>query len=101
MVRLFIYFKKMNNNQNKIALWVKKAIWTLNKVITMIEKDAYCADVAQQINSSIWLLRAANNELLKDHLACCGKKALSSNSQTEAQEFINEFIRVWDMSNRK
>lgn len=90
----------MNNNQAKITLSVKKAIGTLQKVITMIEEDIYCADVAQQINASIWLLRSANNELLKDHLACCGKKALSSSSQ-ESQKFIDEFIRVRDMSNRK
>ena len=90
----------MNNNQSKITLSVKKAIGTLHKVITMIEQDEYCADVAQQINSSIWLLRSANNELLKDHLACCGKKALSSTSE-ESQKFIDEFVRVRDTTNRK
>lgn len=97
-----VYFiRKMNNNQTKITLWVKKAIGTLNKVITMIEQDAYCADVAQQINASIGLLRSANTELLKDHLACCGKKALSSDISQEANDFIEEFVRVWDMSKRK
>ena len=43
----------MNNNQQKISLSVKKAIGTLQKVNTMIEQNAYCADVAQQINASI------------------------------------------------
>ena len=43
----------MNNNQQKISLSVKKALGTLQKVITMIEQDVYCADVAQQINASI------------------------------------------------
>lgn len=90
----------MNNNQKKISLSVKKAIGTLTTVLQMIEDDTYCADVAQQINASIGLLRSANHELLKDHLACCGAKALDAWGQT-ASDFIDEFARVRDMSNRK
>lgn len=91
----------MNNNQQKISLSVKKALGTLQKVITMIEQDAYCADVAQQINASIWLLRSANMDLLKDHLACCGKKKLQSSDPIQVKEFVDEFARVRDMSVRK
>lgn len=97
MVRpIYIY----NNNQQKIALSIKKSIGTLNKVLQMIEQDVYCADVAQQINASIGLLRSANHDLLKDHLACCRAKSLHTGWST-AVDFIEEFARVRDMSNRK
>jgi len=43
----------------------------------MIEDDVYCADIGQQINAAIGLLKSANIELMKNHLMCCGKTALS------------------------
>ena len=51
---------------------------TLAKVQKMIDDDVYCADVAHKINASMGLLQSANRELLKNHLSCCGTKALSS-----------------------
>ena len=65
-------------SKDKIQLNIKKALGTLAKVQKMIDDDVYCADVAHQINASMGLLQSANRELLKNHLSCCGTKALSS-----------------------
>ena len=90
----------MIHSKNKIELNIKKAIGTLNKVQEMLEKNAYCADIAHQINASMGLLQSANRDLLKHHLASCGTKALLSEGR-EKDEFIYELVRTWDVATRK
>ena len=63
-------------SKDTISLSIKKAMGTLTKVQQMIDDDVYCADIAHQINASMGLLQSANRELLKNHLSCCGTKAL-------------------------
>jgi DNA-binding FrmR family transcriptional regulator len=64
-------------SKDKINLSIKKAVGTLTKVQKMIDDDVYCADIAHQINAAMGLLQSANRELLKNHLSCCGTKALA------------------------
>ena len=87
-------------SKDKIQLNIKKAVGTLAKVQKMIDDDVYCADVAHQINASMGLLQSANRELLKNHLACCGTKALSSEWK-EKEDFIEELDRTWGVATRK
>lgn len=87
--------------QKKLLLAVKKSQGTLTKVSKMIEDDVYCADIGQQINAAIGLLRWVNTELMKNHLACCGRKDLSHGDPKKGQKFIEEFARIWDVSTRK
>lgn len=88
-------------NKEKILLGVKKARGMLDKVIQMIEEEKYCADIANQINATQWLLKEANKQLLKNHLKCCGKTKLMSKDSAEVDTFIEELVRVWDVSTRK
>lgn len=90
----------MIHSKEKVNLNIKKAIGTLLKVQKMIEDDCYCADVAHQINASMWLLQSANRDLLKNHLACCGTKALSEWGKNK-DDFIEELVRTWDVATRK
>ncbi len=87
-------------SKEKIQLNIKKAMGTLAKVQKMIDDDVYCADVAHQINASMGLLQSANRELLKNHLACCGTKALAGQGK-EKKDFIEELVRTWDVATRK
>jgi CsoR family transcriptional regulator, copper-sensing transcriptional repressor len=67
----------------------------------MVEDDVYCADIAQQINAAIGLLKNANNRLLENHIKCCGAKKLLSKNSKEVDAFVKELIRVRDVSTRK
>lgn len=87
-------------SKDKINLNIKKAIGTLTKVQKMIDDDIYCADIAHQINASMGLLQSANRELLKNHLSCCGTKALGWEWR-EKEAFIDELVRTWDVATRK
>lgn len=99
---LFVYAMTPHSDKLKkrLLLAVKKTQGTLTKVQKMVENDEYCADIGQQINAAIGLMKSANLELMKDHLLCCGKRSLSRDEK-EAEKFIEEFARIWDVSTRK
>lgn len=84
-----------------LVLSLKQAQGTLKKIETMLEKDEYCGDIAQQINASIWLLRKMNATLLRSHLLCCGKSKLQSQDAEEVKGFLDEFFRLIDVGNKK
>ncbi len=86
--------------QKKLLLSLKKAQGTLTKVSSMIEDDIYCGDIAQQINSSIGLLRGVNEELMKNHLLCCGRADLSDRNGKKGEKFVEEFARIWQINKR-
>ena len=88
-------------NKTKISLGVKKARGILDKILQMIEEDVYCVDIATQINAAQGLLKQANKEILKNHLKCCGKTKLVSDDSAEVDIFIDELVRVWDVSTKK
>lgn len=87
--------------QKKLLLAIKKSQGTLTKVTQMIEDNAYCGDIGQQINAVIGLLRSANIDLMKNHLICCGTGALSGKNSKKSAQFVEEFARIWDVSTRK
>lgn len=88
-------------NKKDIALAIKKASGTIKKIEKMVEDDVYCADIAQQINAAIGLLKNANSRLLENHIKCCGAKKLLSKNSKEVDAFVKELIRVRDVSTRK
>ncbi|MBP7822834.1 metal-sensing transcriptional repressor [Candidatus Gracilibacteria bacterium] len=86
--------------QKKLLLALKKSQGTLTKVTQMIENDCYCGDIAQQINASIGLLRGVNEELMKNHLLCCGRSDLAAKDSKKGEKFVEEFTRIWQVSKR-
>ena len=88
------------DNKKEILLSIKKANGTIKKIEKMIEEDIYCANVAQQINAAIGLLKSANNKLLESHIKCCGAKKLLSKDKNEINDFVKELIRVRNVSTR-
>jgi CsoR family transcriptional regulator, copper-sensing transcriptional repressor len=91
----------MQHNRKHIITALKKARGTLDTVIEMTENGTYCADVAHQINATMWLLKSANRELMRDHLQCCGREKLSSPDSRIVDAFIDELLKTWDMATRK
>ncbi len=90
----------MTPYKTKLTTNLKKATWTLKKVEELINEDAYCADIAHQVNAVMWLLQSINRELLKNHLSCCGSTKLMNN-HPDKDAFIEELVRTWDVATRK
>ena len=60
----------------------------------MINENAYCGDIIQQINATMGLLKKMNHTLLKSHLLTCGNKKLTTGSDTEKEVFVDEILRL-------
>lgn len=90
----------LDNFTDKVRLNVKKAQGTLTKVQELVEADAYCMDIAQQINAAIGLLRTANNLIVESHLRTCGHR-MSGSNEIDRDAFIREILQVFSISNRK
>lgn len=88
-------------NSAAIRLSVKKARGMLEKVETMLDEQRYCIDIAQQVNATIGLLRGMNKEILVSHLQTCGAHKLGSRNERVRSEFIDEVLRVTDVTSRK
>jgi DNA-binding FrmR family transcriptional regulator len=73
----------------------KQAQGTISKVIKMLERDEYCPNVIQQLNSVCGLLKRAKRELLGGHLDSCIMKKMKEN-KTEA---IDELLKIYNLSN--
>jgi len=81
-----------NNKQVLIAL--KKSRSLLDKIIEMVEKDAYCTDIIQQNLAVIGLLKSTNLKLLEGHLSCCFVDAAKANDEAEIERIVQEVLTI-------
>lgn len=78
--------------KSKARTGVKKASGQLAKVLQMIEADAYCIDLLQQVRAVQGLLNSLSSNVLESHLHTCGKRAFSSDDARQHQKIIDELL---------
>ncbi|WZL82472.1 metal-sensing transcriptional repressor [Vallitaleaceae bacterium 9-2] len=81
----------MNEERKKAMKILKTARGQVDSVITMIEDDRYCIDIANQILAVNGLLKRANLEILKQHINHCVKEAFEEDA---GEEKVDEVIKV-------
>lgn len=80
------------NTHERITHRLKIARGHLDKVIEMIEDDAYCIDVMHQIQAVESGLKGTGNLLLENHLKGCVTDAIEKG---KANESIEEIMQVF------
>lgn len=90
----------VSEKRQKILMGIKKSRWMLDKIEKMLIEKSYCADIAQQINATIGLLRNANMVLLESHLQTCWVSKLGSGNAQEISDFSDEILRIWNVTQR-
>jgi DNA-binding FrmR family transcriptional regulator len=88
------------NNKTSALLNFKKAQSHLGRVISMVEKDAYCVDIMQQNLAVIGLLKSAHQMMMANHLATCFKTAMESTNEKKKQTMIDEILKVTKIANK-
>ena len=88
-------------NGAAIRIALKKTRGMVDRLEEMLEEDRYCIDIAQQVNAAIGLLRGINRTILVNHLHTCGRDKLASPDKKKRQEFIDEVLRVAEVTGRK
>jgi len=61
----------------------------------MMEKDAYCTEIIQQVDSVTCLLKSVKKELLAGHLDTCAIHQLKENKE----KAIKELLKIYNLSN--
>lgn len=84
--------------KSKLITNIKKTKWLLETIQKMIESERYCMDIAQQIKAAEGLLKSSSNIILKSHLNSCAAHKLSSNDYQEKEQFIEDLIKVFNIS---
>lgn len=78
----------LTTNKSKSQKLGRQAAGILGKVGQMIEEDAYCPDIIQQVDAVIGLLHRAKRELLAGHLDHCLEHKLKENKEKTIQELL-------------
>ncbi len=61
----------------------------------MIEEDRYCMDILTQMQAVKSALAKVENQILKDHAACCVADAISSGDENEQREKFDELVELF------
>src|ERR1700760_2767086 len=66
----------------------------------MVEEDRYCIDIVTQLSAVRAALRAAEDEVMRDHAAHCIEHAIASGDQAEQRRKVAELMDVLARSAR-
>jgi len=61
----------------------------------MVEDDRYCIDILHQVQAVKAALARAEDEILKNHAACCVSEAITSGNADDQREKFNELIDLF------
>ena len=84
----------MQANKAKLNQLIKNARGQLDGILKMIEEDAYCIDVSNQLMAADAILRRANREVLSAHLSGCVRQALESGETGQIEKKLEELDSV-------
>ena len=65
----------MKADHEKVSHQLRIARGQIDGLLAMIEKDAYCIDVSNQLLATIALLKKVNGDVVSAHLEHCVKQA--------------------------
>lgn len=86
----------MHYDKSKASLALKKSQGTLEKVQTLINEDAYCPDIIQQLDAAIGLIKSARKELLSGHLDHC----LEVRLHQDKHQTIKELLKIYELGSK-
>lgn len=90
----------MTKDNVKIINRLNRIEGQVRGVAKMLEQDRYCIDILHQVQAVKSALAKAENEILKNHAACCVAQAIASGDSAEQQTKFNELIELFERVKR-
>lgn len=87
----------MRADKEKIGRLLRTARGQIDGILRMIEQDAYCIDVSNQVMAAQSVLGRANREILSAHLEGCVLDAMENGT---GEEKMKEIMSVIDKISR-
>ncbi|MEM8799501.1 MAG: metal-sensitive transcriptional regulator [Pseudomonadota bacterium] len=88
----------MKNEQSIKRL--KRIEGQVRGLVRMLEDDRYCIDVLHQIQAVKAALLKVEDQVLKDHAACCVAEAISSGDKAEQKQKFDELVELFAKTKR-
>ncbi len=63
-------------------------------IASMVEEERYCMDILTQMQAVKSALSKVENQILKDHAACCVAEAIATGSEAEQKEKFDELVEL-------
>ena len=82
----------MRADQEKVGRLLRTARGQIDGILRMIEEDAYCMDVSNQVMAAQSVLRRANREIIHAHLEGCVLDAIENGTGEEKMKEIMNLI---------
>lgn len=64
-------------------------------IASMVEEDRYCMDILTQMQAVKSALSKVEDQILKDHAACCVAEAINSGDEAEQKEKFDELVELF------
>ncbi len=83
----------MKADHAQVTRLLKTARGQIDGILKMVEEDRYCLDVSNQLMATQSILKKANRMVLKAHMDCCVREAVSSG---DPEEKLAELAAILD-----
>ncbi len=90
----------MRKHKTDILNRLKRIEGQVRGVTQMVADDRYCIDILHQVQAVKAALAKAENEILKDHAACCVAEAIASGDVAEQRVKFGELIDLFEKVKR-
>jgi DNA-binding FrmR family transcriptional regulator len=90
----------MGKHKADILNRLKRIEGQVRGVSQMVANDRYCIDILHQVQAVKAALAKAENEILKDHAACCVAEAIASGDVAEQRVKFGELIDLFEKVKR-
>jgi DNA-binding FrmR family transcriptional regulator len=83
-----------HKNQKAVINRLKRAQGHLSSIISMVEEEKNCTEVAHQMSAVISALKAARQVLLEDHIEHCILDHTADKEPELAMDEIKEILKI-------
>ena len=90
----------MGKHKTDILNRLKRIEGQVRGVTQMVTDDRYCIDILHQVQAVKAALAKTENEILKDHAACCVAEAIASGDVAEQRVKFGELIDLFEKVKR-
>ena len=90
----------MGKHKVDILNRLKRIEGQVRGVTQMVADDRYCIDILHQVQAVKAALAKAENEILKDHAACCVAEAIASGDVADQRAKFGELIDLFEKVKR-
>lgn len=87
----------MRADKQKVGHLLKIARGQIDGILKMIDEDAYCMDISNQLMATESILRKANREVVRAHMAGCLLEAAQAGN---ADEKLDELMGIIEKMER-